>query len=66
MSKRYTSSGKRRSSMTHAQRTYECTCGKVVAGNGGKSSHRRACDGTWLSWSEAYQKRVERWEQERR
>lgn len=57
MSSRYTNNGKRLSSMVHAQRTHTCTCGKVVTGNGGKSSHRRACDGRWLTWSEAYQRR---------
>lgn len=61
MSARYTGDGKRRSSQTHAKRTYTCTCGKTVAGNGGKSSHRRACDGRWLSWTEAYERRLEAW-----
>jgi hypothetical protein len=42
--------GKRRSSMTHANRSYICTCGKTVSGNGGKSSHRKACDGRYLSY----------------
>ncbi|HEV6967427.1 hypothetical protein [Roseateles sp.] len=39
----YTANGKRRSSMTHATRSYTCTCGKVCRGNGGWSSHKRAC-----------------------
>ena len=29
--------------MTHAQRSWTCRCGRTVWGNGGKSSHRRAC-----------------------
>jgi hypothetical protein len=38
----YTSSGKRRSSMTHATRGHECEiCGRVVFGNGGEVSHGR-------------------------
>lgn len=58
MSKAYTANGKRRSSMTHARRTYTCTCGRVVAGNGGKSSHRKACpQGEYLSWDAAYKMR---------
>lgn len=57
MSRGYTNNGKRISSMTHAKRTFTCTCGKVVAGNGGKSSHRKACDGRYLTWGEAYQRR---------
>lgn len=43
MSKGYTSDGKRRSSMTHARRKWTCVCGKDCLGNGGKSSHQRAC-----------------------
>ena len=39
----YTSDGKRRSSKTHAKRVRTCLCGKVCRGNGGWSSHRRAC-----------------------
>lgn len=62
MSKQYTASGKRISSQTHARRTYTCTCGKTVAGNGGKASHRRACDGTYLSWMEAYEQRKAEYE----
>lgn len=46
MSSRYTVDGKRKSSMVHARRIWTCPCGKTVRGNGGKSSHRRAC-GTW-------------------
>lgn len=46
MSSRYTADGKRRSSMTHATRAYTCSgqdgCGKVVHGNGARSSHRAA------------------------
>ena len=43
MSKGYTSDGKRTSASTHARRSWTCSCGKVVAGNGGRSSHQRAC-----------------------
>ena len=39
----YTANGKRISSMTHAKRSVTCVCGKVCRGNGGWSSHRRAC-----------------------
>lgn len=39
----YTATGKRKSSMTHARRTYTCVCGKECRGNGGWSSHKRAC-----------------------
>lgn len=60
MSKAYTSDGRRRSSMTHARRTWRCTCGRTVAGNGGKSSHRRACpDHRYLTQMEAYRLRAE-------
>lgn len=45
MSKSYTADGKRRSSMTHARRAYTCAgCGRVVYGNGGRSSHQRSCE----------------------
>lgn len=27
----------------HADRSWTCPCGRTVWGNGGKSSHRRAC-----------------------
>ena len=27
----------------HANRSYTCVCGKVCKGNGGRSSHRKAC-----------------------
>lgn len=52
MSVRYTSDGKRKSSMTHAKHAYLCSCGLIVHGNGGKSSHRRACPGHWCTWTE--------------
>jgi hypothetical protein len=29
--------------MTHANHTWTCPCGRTVRGNGGKSSHQRAC-----------------------
>ena len=37
----YTSNGKRRSSQTHARRVRTCSCGRVLRGNGGWTSHRR-------------------------
>jgi hypothetical protein len=43
MSSRYATGGKRLSSMTHARRSYTCVCGKRCTGNGGWSSHKRAC-----------------------
>jgi len=48
-SKAYTSDGKRRSSMKHADRVHTCVCGKECRGNGGWSSHKRAC----ALWQEA-------------
>lgn len=39
----YTANGKRKSSMTHARRTHVCVCGKECRGNGGWSSHKKAC-----------------------
>jgi hypothetical protein len=52
----YTYDGKRKSSMTHARRSWTCPCGKVCWGNGGKSSHQRACD----VWAKAELARLER------
>lgn len=49
MSRQYTSDGKRRSSMTHARRTWTCPCGRELNGNGGISSHKRACR-TWMEY----------------
>src|SRR5580698_10629005 len=46
VSNRYTADSKRKSSMTHATRGWTCYCGRAVRGNGGKSSHQRACS-TW-------------------
>jgi hypothetical protein len=62
MSRRYTSDGRRISSQAHARHTWTCSCGLVTAGNGGKSSHRRACAGRWLTWTEAYDRRLAEWE----
>lgn len=39
---RYTSNGKRLSSMTHARHPHYMSCGRVVYGNGGYASHRKA------------------------
>ncbi len=61
MSNRYTADGKRRSSMAHAKHAFTCTCGKVVHGNGGKSSHRRACVGRWLTSTQAHDLRMAAW-----
>ena len=55
MSKQYTADGKRRSSQTHANHSWTCDCGKRVWGNGGKSSHQRAC----RTWAEAELGRTE-------
>lgn len=49
MSKQYTADGKRRSSQTHAQHTWACQCGRVLNGNGGISSHKRACR-AWMEY----------------
>lgn len=48
--------GKRKSSMTHAQRSWTCPCGRKVWGNGGKSSHQRACS----IWAEDHLARLKR------
>lgn len=40
----FTDNGKRRSSQTHAKRTYTCVCGKICRGNGGWSSHKKVCE----------------------
>lgn len=32
-----------RAARTHAGRTWTCACGRVCRGNGGRSSHQRAC-----------------------
>ena len=56
MSARYTSDGKRRSSMTHANHCWICPCGREVWGNGGKSSHQRAC----RIWAEQHLAGLER------
>lgn len=45
MSSRYTADGRRRSSMTHAERSHTCDlpgCGQVGWGNGFNTSHGRA------------------------
>lgn len=43
VTRRYTSDGRRISSMTHARRGHECEfCSKLVYGNGGKVSHARS------------------------
>lgn len=34
---------RRASARKHASRAHECPCGKVCHGNGGWSSHKRAC-----------------------
>lgn len=37
------SDSRRASARKHARRAYQCSCGKTVRGNGGWSSHRKAC-----------------------
>lgn len=32
-----------RAAQRHAERPWTCECGKICWGNGGKSSHKRAC-----------------------
>jgi len=38
-----TSEARRRGARKHADRSWTCPCGRTVWGNGGKSSHKRAC-----------------------
>lgn len=52
----YTANGKRKSSMTHATRTHRCMCGKQCRGNGGWSSHKKACP----RWAEYWASRATR------
>lgn len=35
--------GVKRAASVHASRTWTCPCGKVCKGNGGQSSHKKAC-----------------------
>lgn len=37
------SEARRNQARKHATRVHRCTCGKVCRGNGGWSSHKRAC-----------------------
>lgn len=37
------SDSRRAAARKHARRIYTCSCGKSVRGNGGWSSHRKAC-----------------------
>ena len=41
----------------HSHQGYRCSCGKEVSGNGGMTSHRKACDGYYLTWGDAYEAR---------
>lgn len=34
---------RKRASRLHAVRSHECLCGKICHGNGGWSSHKKAC-----------------------
>lgn len=34
---------RRAAARQHAHRAHQCSCGKIVFGNGGWSSHRKAC-----------------------
>lgn len=38
------SAKRRQQARKHAKRARTCACGKIVYGNGGWSSHRRACE----------------------
>lgn len=40
----------------HANRVWTCPCGRQVRGNGGKSSHRKACP----TWQRLIDERAER------
>lgn len=62
MSRLYTADGKRRSSMSHAKHSWRCSCGRIVRGNGGRSSHRKACDGYYLTTSERNELARQEWE----
>jgi hypothetical protein len=42
--------------MGHARHAWTCPCGKTVRGNGGRASHRRACD----IWAEEELARLKR------
>lgn len=37
------SEAKRNRARKHAARSYTCVCGRICHGNGGWSSHKRAC-----------------------
>lgn len=43
MSRGVVSSARRREAQKHADRYWDCPCGRRVWGNGGKASHKRAC-----------------------
>lgn len=46
---------RREKASRHASRSWTCVCGRTVLGNGGKSSHQRAC----RIWKEAALVRLE-------
>jgi hypothetical protein len=47
------SAARSRAAKVHASRPHECLCGRVVYGNGGWASHKRACL-KWLRWRQDY------------
>lgn len=45
--------------MTHARHTWTCECGRVLNGNGGISSHKRACRAWMAYWLPRLEKLIE-------
>lgn len=43
MTRGVVSLARRRAAQRHAERAWTCACGRTVHGNGGRSSHQRAC-----------------------
>jgi len=46
------SAKRREQARKHASRSFVCLCGKVCHGNGGSSSHKRAC-ALWIAAMDA-------------
>lgn len=49
--------GRSRGANKHNERAMRCSCGREIYGNGGRWSHRRACDGYYLTHSAAIEAR---------
>lgn len=60
------SAARSRAANVHNNRSWRCTCGREIRGNGGRASHRKACDGHYLTWSAALEARRKEWEEEQR